>query len=156
MEPLQHNAAGGLLFARLSEWTERVQDWCAGRSWLVRAPLLLGLVYVAVRHIADPLYTSLFGALNLALHEAGHLLFGYLPGGVDICEEEATLIREAAAAFLAGESLAAICRRWNDAGVATPQAGKQWAGSVLRKLSPLLRTRSLSPFIHCSKMAPPM
>jgi hypothetical protein len=80
MEPLQHNATRGSLFARLSEWRERVEDWCAGRSGLVRAPLLLWLAYVAVRHVADPLYTSLFGSLNLGLHEGGHLLFGYLPG----------------------------------------------------------------------------
>ena len=46
----------------------------------MRAPLLLWLAYVAMRHVADPLYTSLFGSLNLGLHEGGHLLFGYLPG----------------------------------------------------------------------------
>ena len=76
MEPLQHNAAG----AFLSELKARVEEWCAGRSGLVRAPVLLWLAYVGVRHLLDPLYTSLFGPLNLALHEGGHLLFGYLPG----------------------------------------------------------------------------
>ena len=80
MEPLQHNATRDSLLALLSEWRERVEDWCAGRSWLARAPLVVWLAYVAVRHLADPLYTSLFGSLNLALHEGGHLLFGYLPG----------------------------------------------------------------------------
>jgi hypothetical protein len=42
--------------------------------------VVLWLAYIGVRHLADPLYTSLFGPLNLALHEAGHLLFAYLPG----------------------------------------------------------------------------
>ena len=81
MERLQHNnATGSALCERAAEWKARVEAWCEGRSWLVRTPVLLWLAYVAVRHVADPLYTSLFGALNLALHEGGHLLFGYLPG----------------------------------------------------------------------------
>jgi hypothetical protein len=64
MNRLQHSAA----------------EWCAGRGWLVRAPVLAWLAYVGVRHVFDPSYTSIFGALNLALHEGGHLLFGYFPG----------------------------------------------------------------------------
>jgi hypothetical protein len=64
MNPLQHNAA----------------EWCAGRNWVVRAPVLLWLAYVGVRQVVDPSYTSIFGPLNLALHEAGHLLFAFLPG----------------------------------------------------------------------------
>jgi hypothetical protein len=56
MNRLQHNAA----------------EWCAGGSWLVRAPVLAWLGYVGVRQVADRSYTSLFGALNLALHEGGH------------------------------------------------------------------------------------
>jgi hypothetical protein len=80
MYPLQHNATRPPLSARGPEWRAQIEQWCAGRSWLVRAPLLSWLVYVAVRYVADPMYTSLFGALNLALHEGGHLLFGYLPG----------------------------------------------------------------------------
>lgn len=59
---------------------DEVEAWCAGRSWLWRAPILLWLAWIGVRHLADPLYDSLFGALNLGLHEAGHLLFSWLPG----------------------------------------------------------------------------
>lgn len=55
-------------------------EWCAGRSWLARAPVLLGLGYIGVRHLADPGYTSIFGPFNLGLHEAGHLLFAFFPG----------------------------------------------------------------------------
>ena len=41
-----------------------VETWCRGRFWPARALLLVWFVYVGVRHLADPLYTSLFGALN--------------------------------------------------------------------------------------------
>jgi hypothetical protein len=64
--------------ARLRELAEEIDEWCAGRSWLARAPLVLWFAWIGVRHLADPLYESLFGALNLGLHEAGHLLFSWL------------------------------------------------------------------------------
>ena len=63
--------------AGLDELAEEIDDWCAGRSWLARAPLVLWFAWIGVRHLADPLYESLFGALNLGLHEAGHLLFSW-------------------------------------------------------------------------------
>lgn len=50
-------------------------DWCEGRYWMWRAPLLLYLAYAGVRHLADPEYTSLFGAINLGIHELGHVVF---------------------------------------------------------------------------------
>jgi hypothetical protein len=59
---------------------DAVAAWCAGRSWPWRAPILLWLGWIGLRHLADPLYDSLFGALNLGLHEAGHLVFSWLPG----------------------------------------------------------------------------
>ena len=80
MDPLQHNAAGPWLSARWGEWRAEVEEWCAGRSWLVRAPVLVWLAWVGVRHAEDSSYTSIFGPLNLALHEAGHLLFAFFPG----------------------------------------------------------------------------
>jgi hypothetical protein len=61
----------------LEELAEEVEGWCAGRSWLARAPLVLWFAWIGLRHLADPLYESLFGALNLGLHEAGHLLFSW-------------------------------------------------------------------------------
>jgi hypothetical protein len=61
----------------LEELVEEVEGWCAGRSWLARAPLVLWFAWIGLRHLADPLYESLFGALNLGLHEAGHLLFSW-------------------------------------------------------------------------------
>jgi hypothetical protein len=45
--------------------------------WLPRLLLWLGLAYIGVRLALDPLYWSLFHPLDLAVHEGGHLLFGY-------------------------------------------------------------------------------
>jgi hypothetical protein len=68
----------------MDTWRERWDDagdaiaaWCAGRSWLARAPLVLWFAWIGARHLADPLYSSVFGALNLGLHEGGHLLFSW-------------------------------------------------------------------------------
>jgi len=58
---------------------DAVREWAAGRIWWWRAPILLWLVWIAVRHLADPLYNSLFGGLNLGIHEAGHLVLGWAP-----------------------------------------------------------------------------
>lgn len=52
-----------------------VREWCRGRWWSVRIPLVLYFTYVGVRQFSDTHYTSLFGGLNLGLHEMGHLLF---------------------------------------------------------------------------------
>ena len=53
-------------------------DWCRGRSWAARAPLMLWFGYVLVRHLASPEYRSVVAPLNLGIHEAGHLLFRWL------------------------------------------------------------------------------
>jgi len=56
---------------------EVVAAWCRGRFWPARALLLIWFAVIGVRHLGDPCYTSLFGALNLAIHEAGHLVFRF-------------------------------------------------------------------------------
>ena len=55
----------------------QIENWCQGRIWYGRALLLLWLAWVGVQHLRDPLYSSLFGGLNLGIHEAGHLLFRF-------------------------------------------------------------------------------
>ena len=52
-------------------------EWCRGRNWWVRLPLLLFFVYVLARHLSDPLYTSILSPLNLGIHELGHLIFSF-------------------------------------------------------------------------------
>ena len=56
---------------------KEIEDWCQGRIWYGRALLLLWLAWVGVEHLRDSLYSSLFGGLNLGIHEAGHLLFRF-------------------------------------------------------------------------------
>jgi hypothetical protein len=57
---------------------DEVAAWAAGKRWEWRAALLVYFGFVGVRHLADPLYSSLFGGINLGIHEAGHLVFGFL------------------------------------------------------------------------------
>ncbi len=56
-----------------------VREWSSDRVWWWRAPVLAWCLYIAVRHLADPLYTSLFGGINLGIHEAGHLVLSFMP-----------------------------------------------------------------------------
>ncbi len=69
--PVETSGDAGFL-ARLRD---EVDAWAAGRDWIVRAPLLVFLAYVGVRQFGDAEYASVFGALNLGIHEAGHFVF---------------------------------------------------------------------------------
>lgn len=62
----------------LADARETVEDWCRARSWAPRAPLLLWMAYLSLRHLLDVDYASVLGALNLGIHEVGHLFFGWL------------------------------------------------------------------------------
>jgi hypothetical protein len=55
-----------------------VNAWAIGRNPWIRAPLLVFLTYVGVRQFHDADYASVFGALNLGIHEAGHFVFAPL------------------------------------------------------------------------------
>lgn len=50
-------------------------DWCPGRNRLIRLPLLLWFLYVLIRSLMNPGYWSILGAINLGIHELGHLVF---------------------------------------------------------------------------------
>ncbi len=63
----------------LDSMQDEVRGWSAGRVWWWRAPILAWCLYIAIRHLAGPLYTSLFGGLNLGIHEAGHLVLSFMP-----------------------------------------------------------------------------
>lgn len=59
---------------------------------------------------------------------------GCLHDGVSVLPGEAELLRQAARDVLAGESLTGIARRWNAAGVLTPQTGRPWSTPVVRQV----------------------
>ena len=55
----------------------------APRPWLVRAPVLAWLGWLLIRYWDDRSYLSIWHGIDLAIHEAGHVLFsplGWLPG----------------------------------------------------------------------------
>ncbi len=69
--PGEAEPAAGLVASLRSEAVE----WCRGRSWAPRVPLLAYFAYALVRHWADPMYADWFKPLNLGIHELGHFLF---------------------------------------------------------------------------------
>lgn len=68
-----------------------------------------------------------------ALAGGGDRPFGYGDDRVSIRGDEATLIREAMAGILAGDSIRGICRDWNARGVVTTTGGP-WQQGPLRRL----------------------
>ena len=56
------------------------QEWCAGRRWEWRLPLLLYLAYTAARGFTQPMEWSWWSGITLGVHELGHVIFA--PFGV--------------------------------------------------------------------------
>lgn len=52
-----------------------IHDWCQGRWWQLRVPLVFFFAWVWVQHSANPEYQSVFKGLNLGIHELGHYVF---------------------------------------------------------------------------------
>lgn len=79
---------------------EQVEAWAHGRSCSWRAILLLYIAYTAGRLCAqplhDPLYSTWFDPLTLAIHEGGHLFFGLLPLGQSLVVAGGTIFQLAA------------------------------------------------------------
>ncbi len=70
---------------------EEITQWCRGKNWVIRAPLLFYFAYAMARHVRDPLYTGILGGLNLGIHELGHVIFCFL--GRDICVAGGTILQ---------------------------------------------------------------
>ncbi len=75
--PMQPQAA--VASGRIAGFVDDARAWAAGRSWMVRAPLVVYLGYAVIRYALDDDYSSIFAALSLGLHELGHLVFSFLP-----------------------------------------------------------------------------
>gem|GEM_PF-324699 len=63
----------------LSALASRIRERNRGRSWLLRAPVLAWMAYLFLRYVGNPFEQSLWGGINLAFHEIGHILFSPLP-----------------------------------------------------------------------------
>jgi len=57
---------------------EDAMEWCRGRYWIWRAPLLAYLAYAGVQHMRFIYYSSLFGGITFGIHELGHVIFSFL------------------------------------------------------------------------------
>ena len=57
---------------------EEARQWSKGRNPFWRLPLLVVFGYWGIRYLQDPEYSCVLGALNLGIHEFGHLLFSFL------------------------------------------------------------------------------
>jgi hypothetical protein len=53
-------------------------EWARGKMWLPRLLLLLVCAWIFYRHLQDPFYGGIVKGLNLAIHEIGHVLFGFV------------------------------------------------------------------------------
>lgn len=67
-------------------------EWCRGRWWFPRLLFLSWFAYILVRYIGDPAYHVIFSAINLGIHEIGHILWsplgefmGFLGGSLTQC-----------------------------------------------------------------------
>jgi hypothetical protein len=90
----------------------KIQGWCTGRIWYIRALLLVAFVYIGFRHLVNPHYSSIFGGLNLVIHELGHIIFGF--GGQFIMIAGGTILQLAvplvcAAIFVFQPDYFAVC-----------------------------------------------
>jgi len=60
-----------------TEIIEESRDWCRGKIWYVRLPLLIWFAYLLLKYWSSPMYYGLLGGVNLGIHEFGHLLFSF-------------------------------------------------------------------------------
>jgi len=63
----------------VEEFLSKSREWARGRLPVLRGLLLLFFLIIWIRHLADPMFNSIFKGLNLGIHELGHFIF--LPFG---------------------------------------------------------------------------
>jgi hypothetical protein len=62
----------------LTTFFDDARRYSAGKLWQPRAALLVLCAWIFLRHLKDPSYGGIVKGLNLAIHEIGHVLFGFL------------------------------------------------------------------------------
>jgi len=58
-------------------WLDVPRAWARGRLWWIRIPPLLWVLWTWIHHLNDPMYSGIAKGIDLALHEAGHAIFGW-------------------------------------------------------------------------------
>ncbi|MDP8266389.1 MAG: hypothetical protein P9M07_05525 [Candidatus Aceula meridiana] len=61
----------------VSDMKENITEWCEERNGFFRLPLLIWFAYLLIRYLGNPDYQSIFGNLNLGIHELGHIVFSF-------------------------------------------------------------------------------
>ena len=75
-ETRPHSATGRR--PRGSGIRSEIRAWAAGRTWWIRAPLLLWLAWILFRYWDATGYGTIFQGIDLAIHEIGHILWAPL------------------------------------------------------------------------------
>jgi hypothetical protein len=52
-----------------------IVNWCRGKSWLARLPVIIFLIYIFIMHLNNPMYRGFLDMFDLLMHEAGHWIF---------------------------------------------------------------------------------
>jgi hypothetical protein len=70
---------------------DSVSRWARGRNWMVRVPFVVAFVALGVQLLCDSSRATLFGGIDLGIHEAGHVVFRF--GGEVICAFGGSLLQ---------------------------------------------------------------
>ena len=89
----------------LNEMLQRLRDdareWCVGRYWIWRAPILLYLLYAGFRMTIEPRHGTWFSGITFGIHELGHVVFSFLGEFIGVAGGSlAQLLAPAAAALV--------------------------------------------------------
>jgi hypothetical protein len=63
---------------QVTKFFDDARQSAAGKLWQPRALLLAICCWIFWRHLQNPLYGGIVKGLNLAIHELGHVVFGFL------------------------------------------------------------------------------
>jgi len=77
-KPLEETKEGALTDDKFTLWSAlilEIKNWCTGRFWVLRVPVLLYFAYILVRKLFDWQSYTLFDGINLGIHEMGHPMF---------------------------------------------------------------------------------
>ena len=83
-----------------------IEDWGKGRCWAPRALVVAALAWLGVTLTFDPAASTIFDAINLGIHEAGHLLFR---SGGDVLHMLGGTLLQCLAPVIAGVIFARRC-----------------------------------------------